>query len=513
MSEYLRNAIAELQSQTDKRVIRERHEIKVQPKDYDKTIHQLGKLDTLIPNTSRMASELSDQLTTVIYAMDTLFAELKETKTISEYVHKKLLYVRDAMLQQYCCTDPTMLENYRFLEGSTDYHFRFDIICFLALMEATACLSAVPAFWVEVEKGFAKARGVVREKGQGVVPAIEFPELCRRTVISLDLRKKSLTEFNVFDIVEALKYLEFKWCIIKYSAELPDYMDLLLCRIAELYKIPQPFIIFTNIDDYMKAISPTEAVFSERMIEELCWSLRPMYKKVFEYRELARKCDVFHVPDSDAIMVQEKASDNARRMNNKKVSEDFRNIYLRYAIRPSEMPKFYRDKRGRYANAALIMKNGSHGKVSVNRMMDKLDNSAWDLVDKDAGKERLPGQKRKGVFDRAATDLMYVLLIDSWLGNLWQLEWVKIFVVYNLDLVEEGAGEFRFRVDYPLIVQSFNHFDVYHEGILYGHQNLAKAFCHWYRIMMQEPFNGQFNNRSIECYDLKDLAVLKGITH
>lgn len=496
MSEYLRSALEQLQSQRDQRIVRERNEIAVTAETFDKTIHQIGKLYVLAPNTFQNAAELCSQLTIVMNAMDRLYAEIRESEDIGDKTFDTLLYVRDAMLQQFCCTDKTMIENYRFLEGQAEHHFRFDILCFLALVECVACLSAVPAFWESLSK---------RWDGE-VVPSVAFPELCRKTVISRSLHRKKISEFNVFDIVEALKYLEFKWCILKYSDELPDYLDVLLCRIAELYKEPQPFIIFTNIDDYMRPISETEAVFSDRMIEELCWSLRPMYQKVFMYRQLARHTSGFPISDADEALVQQLATDNARRMNNKTISEDFRTVYMRFAMRPSELLRFYRDKPGRYANPALIMKN-ARSSESVNRMMDKLDNPAWLMVDRDADLEDRP-TKRKGLFDRAATDLMYILLIDSWLGNLWQLDWVKIFVIYNLDLLEQRDTDAWFRVDYPLVVQSFNHFDVFYKGTLYRHSSAAKAFCHWYSIMMRPPFNGYYNNQTLESYELKTLKVL-----
>jgi len=498
MSAELLHARARLSSQRDQRVVRERRDIEVSPSVYSKNIYQLGKLEILSPCTAQLADELCDQLTAVMHTMDQLYADLQEDESIvTDKLHCRMLYVRDAMMQQFCCTDPSMLENYRFLDGATEHHYRFDIMSFLALIEAVACLATMSIFWESLSVRW----------GDGVVPAEAFPQLCEKTVISRNLHRKPIAQFNVFDLIDSLKYLEFKWCIIKYSAELPIYLDLLLARITELYKNPQPYLMFSGIDEYMRPISETEAVFSDRLIEELCWSLRPMYQKVVVYERLAKKRAVFHVPEEDRLQVQTLASANARRMNNKKVSEEFRDQYLRFALRPSEMQRFYRDKRGAYANGALIMKNTRQGD-SVNRIMDKLDNPAWVMVDRECDEEVRKLPKPKGVLERSATDMMYLLLVNSWLGNLWQLELIKVFVVYNLDLLE-GNTTTRFRVDYPLLVQSFNHFDVYYLGTLYTHESLAKAFCHWYSIMMRPPFNGRFDNRSLESYELKDLRILQ----
>jgi len=484
MSAYLEQAKADLNTLRDQRIVRDMDEIEIQKSELELTVMQLPKIPIISPITYEARSRLATYINQILFAMDALYAQIQQQSEVSDKVRDKLLYMRDATLQQFCCNHDTMNENHTFYDGPETYHYRFDIICFLALLETAACLCSEPNF---------------RASTQLIVPSTMFPKLCEARVVKPALRDNEISDFTVFDVVESLKYLEFKWCSIPYIDELHDYLDLLLCRIAELYKNPQNLAMFGNITDYMKPHSATKVVCSERMIEEMCWSLRPMYQKIHIRQTLGQHIAEFAVPDEDVRLVQKLSVDNARRMNNKDISDkDFRNKYTRFALRPSEIQRAYRDKRGKYLNAVVIMKN-SRSKETVDVMMDKLDEPAWVIVGDD---ENPP------LFDAAGTDLMYLLLIDSWVGNMWQLEWIKTFVIYNIDLLHTDDSSNWFRVKYPLIVQSFNHFDVYFGQTLYRHENAARAFCHWYSIMMMPPFKGRYDNRNLVIHELTNLQIL-----
>lgn len=493
MSDEARKTREALNPARDHRIIRDYEDIEIPPSDYECTIFELGELRTVVPGTYASADELCTNMMRVSTVMDALFGQLKAGLQMSEEVEDRVLYVRDAVMQQMCCTDQSMTDNTDFIEGTEQKHFRFDIVCFEALIEVVACLSTRTKILNRL-----------------AIPLMDqFPHLCKKSIIKPELQGRRMADVNVYDLIESLKCLEFKWCSLKYHPELPDFIDLLLARVSEIYKIPQSQLLFHNIIEYMKPITSKKAVVSGTLVEELCWSFRPMNQKIDIYQNFARRKATFFVSDEDALALQILLTDNARLMNNKTVSETFRTNYLRFALRPSELFRFYRDKKGRYANSAVVMKN-IRSVDAVNRISEKLDKPAWIVVDVNYDKKK-EGQKRKGLFDKAGTDMMYILLMDSLVGNMWQIEWIKTFVVYNTDMLEQldknTDTDDWFRVPYPLIVQSFNHFDVFHQGVLYEHQNVAKAFCQWYKIMLQPPFKGRFQHRSLDWHAIKKLKL------
>lgn len=457
----------------DKRSIQELHEIRISEDSFaDFSIADFLDIEPVVPDEPSSDLELCEMLGNLTFTFDELYTTIRcEDYEFGDAVYEQLDLLRLKLLSQLCVSHESMEHVIKYREGSSDCEERFDVLTFTCLLECVACMQTFPAMRAYLDK---------------VVPKNTFPQLCKQSVIKPSLQPEAVTQFSALDMVDCIKYLEYKWCFVPYTDELPLYVDTLLARFAEIYKNPQERGFFSSIADYHVPLTDTLSHISDRMVEDFCFAFRPIYQKLRVQALIGQRSTNGDIPNEIALEINRMATQNAREMNNKTLTEKFRGIYARYVIRPSEIARFHRDKKSAYAEAVRVMKH-SRAKSTINVLLEKLDASPWAIVDPE-----------RPMFDKTSLDIMHILLLDTMLGNMWELEWMQIFVRMNLDLLATDDLDAVLNVSYPLIVQNFNHFNVWHNRTLYVHNSAAKSFLHWLRILLSAPYNGYYDGKRLD---------------
>jgi hypothetical protein len=117
--------------------------------------------------------------------------------------------------------------------------------------------------------------------------------------------------------------------------------------------------------------------------------------------------------------------------------------------------------------------------------MEHLAKSPWIIV-------------RQKLFDKVTTEILHVLLLDSFVSNITGLRWMNTFVEFNVQLMKQQELTRHLDRVYPRIVQDFNTFNLLHKGVLHIHNSVAKSYLHWLAIMLAPPFNGSFENKTLD---------------
>jgi hypothetical protein len=313
-------------------------------------------------------------------------------------------------------------------------------------------------------------------------------KLCPPALHSLPLKN-----FMVAELVSALKWIESKWLNIRHSHQLSLYLDLLMNRAACLCMVPQQEAVFCNISDYKNPLDGKWFVGSQRMLEDLCWSFVPMYRKLNHYAELNRHSESVVVEKSLQKQLQEFVVENALEMEDKDTIEMYAKTYMNCSLRPSEWQKYKRDFAGKPSTTPRIVE-ALRGLESKQRMMENLSHAPWIII-------------RERLVEPCFLQILYLLLIDSVVSNIVGFSWMSRYVLFNVQLLEENDIVKQLNRSYPLIVQDFNHFNVYYREVLYRVDSAAKSFIHWLRIMDQPPFNGKIGNASLA--ELRRFAYCK----
>ena len=456
----------------DQRYIDEIEDIDLREENFkDYILDNFTSFELVIPDTSDNAAFLCEQLTTLIFTLDDFYQNVQNGDIFpSHQTASQLSIIRNNLMNQFCIADLSLENVYKFTVDRKDYEQHLDLCCFYCILECVACMSLHPE---NVEKLMT------------MKPKDYLKFLCQKTVISRELANTPVWEFSPYQILQAFKYLEAQWNFVEYHVELLLYMDLLMYRISHFYKVPQSVVEYTGVLPWCR-VTQDGAFCSNIMLQDLCWTLRPMYQKVRTRMKISQQSEIGKIPDAVSDQLNKIAAQNARDMNNTDLSEKYRNMYLRYAVRPSEVQRFLRDKPGKYASPIHVMKHG-RTKEAVDRMLEQLANAPWLIV-----------HPSKPILDKTSTDIMKMLVINALVSNIWGFQWKSRFVVLNLDIVSVEDITTRLNSSLPVVVQDFNRFNLYYKERLFLHNNVAKCFAHWYTIMCQRPFNGKYEGKNLK---------------
>jgi len=428
------------------------------------------------PTSEATAYRLALNLGVLNAKLDALYAQLLEGNQPSAAVFGKLKAFRWMLLK--LLVNPT---TYIEADRTEDYdgyrtHISLEHVIYCALLECVSCIVADP-----------RMAELSRYKPS------TFPELRAKNLIVENIAERPFTAFRTADVFFSLKILEQQWTTVKYDASLGQYLDCLLARIAMLYRTPTKTKIVGNLENYQRPYGDEHYVPSMDMLQDTCWSLIPMYRKIYLYETLT----ITEVPEQYRLAknirrsIREIFIANALRMTNNALLEDFRTLYMASSERPSERKKFLRA----YSKDPLtenIWKK-IRGKAFLRQYLVELNKAPWILA-----------REEESIFKRCELDLLIMLMANSYISNLSGVDFRKSFVVLQKDLSPTHA---LLQVSYPVLVQPFNHFGVYYKNKFCPHDNFASSLWHWYDIMRGPPFHKQFEHKTIELGELYQTVV------
>lgn len=367
-----------------------------------------------------------------------------------------------------------------FQNSRKHYVFRLDILVFRRYLRCHSCILADAHMQARVAH---------------ITPST-FEALVKKNVIPRTLRQKPIVEFTIPDIVFSLKHLEEAWLLLHYNEELSIYLDLLSARFGTIIDIPQPPHVYGAIKNYQKLLPDGSVTYTDRLLEDVCWSLIPMYKKIHYHNILAsRSSSGVAISNEVRDAVEHLVTETAFQLENKTLIEVYTKLYTKCSLRPSERAKFRRDYRNKTETHPTIIEK-IRGKAAKRLIMEKLARAPWIIM-------------QKKLFERPLRDLLVLLLIDSYVSNTCNVAWFNTFVETNIELLHQTSPLDYCDRHYPIVVQYFNHFGVYYENTLYTHESAAKSFVHWLHLMLQPPFHGKWMGKSLVplTYDMPNWHV------
>jgi len=110
----------------------------------------------------------------------------------------------------------------------------------------------------------------------------------------------------------------------------------------------------------------------------------------------------------------------------------------------------------------------------------------------------------KTQFGECVADIALLFLISLYASNALGIQFTEYFVIFY-DWLEKNAFQLDRQLStrtYPIILQSFNWFGLYHDGHFYQHTNILNCLLHWMRIIIAPPFNYVIDGVSILSMDL-----------
>jgi len=440
------------------------------------SIEELTECRILVPEKHVDSYDLSCNLGKITHCMRCVqqnlqTGDLEATGMLFENLCTILNYLKN----QLSLTHESMTYIWRYEINKKENEFRFDVLTFEALLECFATIICFPQ-WFDMFSSTVPSRG--------------FPTLCEQRLIDKTLENASISEYSMYEFWKAVNKLEYEWHIVRFDAAIPQYLELLMCRFAQLYKSPHAVSVFSGIEDYRRIVDKNTAYVSQRCVEDMCFSFSSMFKKLRLHSYLnqnRRKPPEF--PRVWRKRLESIARDNS--LGKFEISDFFREIVMRTTIRPSEEERYHRDKpNAAFVYTSDIMKH-SREKEDVTLLTDKLGLPLIELSDPE-----------KRVFEKATMDMLVALMIDAMMQDIWQIKWREDFLFYNLELQKMHDPMAVLNTPWPLVVQDFNRFNLWYKGFLYEHNSVALSFCHWLRIMYTD-FDAEYEGKKLRSNELR----------
>lgn len=386
-----------------------------------------------------------------------------------------------------------------FVVGNAEHALRLDIQLFLGLLRCYRCLAL-------------SKRG---ELSTVTSEAAFLAEVKTERLINPRLYGRPFAALNMGELVYAIATLENRWCYSRPAKGYLQYIDLLLIRLADFALQPQPRALYPrNLGDYYSTDESGLCSATPKLLEDFCWAVMPMRAKYELYTVLSQ------VPGTALAAVVEKSTvtrvehivrSNCRQYQNTGIGMAFTKAYFKLALRPGEYRRYRRDFPQQPQSGSAIVQY-ERSVAEKNQLMEALSEAPWIVAESKAeyaARQReaeARGQTVSLRLQRSERDILLLLLINAYVNNCVSamFNWLKLFVHLNAELLGQPEAEEQLLSSaYPLIVQSYNAFAVYHRGTHYSHRRVAAAFVHWLRIVLGPEFRG-----NVENYDLKPLAKL-----
>lgn len=311
------------------------------------------------------------------------------------------------------------------------------------------------------------------------VTCTDFEFVSSNLLVSGRCSEKPILEFTVNEIMHALWLLSEKWHLLRYSDEINYYLELLQCRIAMLY--------FRCYDDSALKLDRAK-------MEEIGWTLRDMYKKLFIHQYVSR---IVGTPlpkfsDADRKRVFDLCIDIDA---DEDLQTPFMFFCLKYITLPGAARAFARDKPHKEARPDKVLTYVWGDRDRINTIAEWLAKPLKEFI-------------HANKMGDAVRDLALLFLIDAYASNTINGPFSARFVLVYETLLNTMSKNNQLEVElrerkYPVIIQSFNWIGVYNYPYYYHHEDVINAFLHWLMIVSRPPWNLKVEGTSMEEFNIK----------
>jgi hypothetical protein len=305
-----------------------------------------------------------------------------------------------------------------------------------------------------------------------------------------------LMSWNARELVAHYRQFETRLATLPYNAlALSSYVEQLRLRTAMLLRSSWPYSVF-DAPDYCEPVDPmakpttttitttttttTSAQlyrYSRRFLEEVCWFFRgidvrlytaTLWPRVEGEQSLGlRVCELLRIPSmrEAASRLNVFLRAQSETLSIELVNARFRERYLVHVMRPSDRPRFLRERPRAPLSVIKILKM-SRGAAGVNAVIELADTDAKDVLSEGTA------------LDAVAVDMMRLRVFDAYMQSSFSFQFEQRHVFYQEDILEHYAETLNF-TEGPYVVQSFTRFDLLYQRHLYTFPDAAHTLCAW----------------------------------
>jgi len=321
-----------------------------------------------------------------------------------------------------------------------------------------------------------------------------LPYIVQQRLVSGRIVNKPILEFHTVELIDCFQLLAQNWHQLRYSEELADYIDLLLCRLADMFFVPQNSEKSSGgRPEFEQSQTPGWFTLCLPVVRNIGWAVKNMWKKlrIHQWVMAGGKPEPPRFSDTDRNTLLQKCLFVDREDD---LQRPFLNFCLNYLLMPGEMEHFRAEFPFKDPRVDRVLKH----RKGYNKILEATENM-------------LSGPVRNIVTDKqqlgaCVADLALAWLASLYLGNRMGVPFTEYFIIFY-DWLDKHSHQLERQLGtrtYPLIMQSFNWIGVYYNGQYYEHASLLDSILHWISIVVRAPFHYTVDGISILSLDLND---------
>lgn len=325
---------------------------------------------------------------------------------------------------------------------------------------------------------------------------IDFRDLVNAGLVADDYAYTHFRSMTMQEVFDCFTTLQQSWKLLEYSSDLPLYLDAIMLRISYLVCCPAEPNVYANCGPYVDRVG--DSYYPNRsFIFDVGWTFIEMYLdlSIHNFFTNCAEPPPFEISKADRRWLR----GQAQRIE---LSENYQTktmeIVLKHNCYPGEFERYiFEHKSERFSRTPRFKKivgaRGPEGKAHARALMDVLNtNIPINLFPKSSG------------FNKTCRDEILLLCLVHWVQRYVEVNFEETFVRIathcrlnydNLDLLVKAQG-------YPVIIQTFNRFNVYYQDVLYITNSVTKAFLLFFAFVMRYH-DGKIVNSPIDKINLQ----------
>lgn len=323
---------------------------------------------------------------------------------------------------------------------------------------------------------------------------VHLKQLEKMDILDEDLMYTPFVSMTLREIFECITLLQYSWKNLRYCTDLPLYIDALLLRIALLVCGEAKPADFLGCNAYVNMVDDVPQL-SKQFFHDVGWTFIDMFTDIniasFFHATVAPL--PFKITKADRRWIHERAKGIERpEIYQTKVME----VVLKHHCFPGELERYIRDhKSERFARTPrykkVVSARGEEGKGLARSLMEILNS-------------KLPTELLGEQFEKTCRDEILLICAAHWIQRFMEINFEKTFIrtSKHCRLNFDELSQLVRAHGYPVIVQTFNYYNVYYQGKLYPTNAVDKAFLLFLAFVMRDHA-GKILNSPISGMNLK----------
>lgn len=308
---------------------------------------------------------------------------------------------------------------------------------------------------------------------------ISFKDLSNMGLIGEEYAYQPFYTMSMQQIFDCFTTLQQSWKDITYTPDLPLFLDAIMLRISYLVCCEVDEAAFVGCGAYVDQIEG-KYYPNRSFVFDVGWTFIEMYAdlSVHHFFACTSKPPPFKFSKADRAWIKHQAKNIEQSENYQtKVME----IVLKHYCFPGEFERYIRDNKSeRFSRTPRFKKiigaRGDEGKAYARTLMEVLNS-------------KLPVElfQKSSNFSKTCRDEIMLLCLVHWVQRYVEVNFEETFVRTSIHcrLNYEQLGQLVKAQGYPVIIQTFNRYNVFYKDTLYTTNSVAKAFLLFFALIMR----------------------------